>query len=146
MKKKVVSFWRSLVTAEGEISIKRFASLIGFFLICITFCINIFVDIRLKDFIWDGMLWIVLGGMSLTVAEKFNYRGGRRSQRINDISPLGGMSDDSEECEPTPTGSDVVVQVKPSHVRKVKKKGRNTPDENLDQSVNNNESEEINDI
>lgn len=72
--KKKKSFVNKLWSTDGDVSMKRFVSLVGFTLMAIAFTINIFKEVKLKEFIWDGMLWVVLGGLGLTVAEKFNYK------------------------------------------------------------------------
>ena len=83
MKKK--NFLKSLWSSDGEVSTKRIISLVGFILLCIAFTINIFREVKLKEYIWDGMLWVVLGGLGLTVADKFNYKNrNNRNNRDND--------------------------------------------------------------
>lgn len=89
IKKKFIS---SLWSVDGEVSSKRFVSLVGFTLMCIAFIINIFVEIKLKEFIWEGMLWVVLGCLGLTVADKFNYKGKNNNNHTNFDN---GTTDDS---------------------------------------------------
>lgn len=97
MKKKVVepkekSFINKLWSTDGDVSSKRFVSLIGFTLLAIAFAINIFKEVKLKEFIWDGMLWVVLGGLGLTVAEKFNYKS-----KANSVATSTEPQPDDEE-------------------------------------------------
>lgn len=98
------NFLQHLLTDSSDVSSKRFISLVGFALLAIAFTINIFRDISMKDFVWDGMLWIVLGGLGLTVAEKFGYskRFKRNSQTASEQDDES--NDDDVSSKPTHSG------------------------------------------
>jgi len=58
---------------EG-VSSKRVITLCAFVLLSIGYICNIFLDIPLKPFIYDGMLYLVAAGMGITALEKFSQK------------------------------------------------------------------------
>ena len=61
---------------DGQKSSKRFITLIAFLMMCIAFIANIFMDIPLQQFVWDGMMYIVWAGLGFTTLEKFSRSKG----------------------------------------------------------------------
>ena len=61
---------------DGQKSSKRFITLIAFLMMCIAFIANIFMDIPLQKFVWDGMMYIVWAGLGFTTLEKFSRSKG----------------------------------------------------------------------
>ena len=61
---------------DGQKSSKRFITLIAFLMMCIAFIANIFMDIPLQQFVWDGMMYIVWAGLGFTTLEKFSRSNG----------------------------------------------------------------------
>ena len=61
---------------DGQKSSKRFITLIAFLMMCIAFIANIFMDIPLQQFVWDGMMYIVWAGLGFTTLEKFSRSRG----------------------------------------------------------------------
>jgi hypothetical protein len=59
---------------SGNISSKRVITLLSFILVSIGYCVNIFWDIPIKQFIFDGMLYLVAAGMGITALEKFSKK------------------------------------------------------------------------
>lgn len=45
-------------------------------MMCIAFISNIFMDIPLQEFVWDGMMYIVAAGLGFTTLEKFSRSRG----------------------------------------------------------------------
>lgn len=61
---------------DGQKSSKRFITILAFFMMCIAFLSNIFMDIPLQKFVWDGMMYIVCAGLGFTTLEKFSRSKG----------------------------------------------------------------------
>lgn len=61
---------------DGQKSSKRFITLIAFLMMCVAFIANIFMDIPLQQFVWDGMMYIVWAGLGFTTLEKFSRSRG----------------------------------------------------------------------
>jgi len=138
MKKKKKGFFYSLLNQDGDASMKRFVSLVGFILMCIAFCISIFTEVKIKDFIWDGMLWVVLGGLGLTVAEKFNYRG-RNSRTTLDNA---GYLDQTAQFDDLNMGQQPLTgQQSLSSTIKVTETQVGIPDNKINKPLSNNEDE-----
>ena len=70
-------FFNSLLgDVDGQKSSKRFITIIAFFMMCVAFAANTFMDIPLQEFVWDGMLYIVAAGLGATTIEKFSRTKG----------------------------------------------------------------------
>ena len=67
-------FQRLLSDVDGQTSSKRFITLIAFTLLSIAFIVNIFFEIPLQEFIFDGMMYLVCVGLGVTCAEKFSKK------------------------------------------------------------------------
>jgi len=66
-------FFTSLLSdVDGQKSSKRFVTIVSFFMMCIAFVANIFMDIPLQKYVWDGMMYIVGAGLGFTTLEKFS--------------------------------------------------------------------------
>lgn len=73
----IKKFFNSLLgDVDGQKSSKRFITLIAFFMMCIAFISNIFMDIPLQKYVWDGMMYIVGAGLGFTTLEKFSRSNG----------------------------------------------------------------------
>lgn len=77
MKKFLLSL---LGDVDGQKSSKRFITLISFLMMCIAFISNIFMDIPLQEFVWDGMMYIVAAGLGFTTLEKFSRNRGETDE------------------------------------------------------------------
>ena len=59
-------FFMSLMgDVDGQKSSKRFITILAFFMMCIAFLANIFMDIPLQKFVWDGMMYVVGAGIRI---------------------------------------------------------------------------------
>jgi hypothetical protein len=67
-------FQRLLSDVDGQTSSKRFITLIAFTLLAIAFIANIFFEIPLQEFIFDGMMYLVAAGLGFTTLEKFSKK------------------------------------------------------------------------
>lgn len=69
------TFIEKLLSSEPDsLSSKRFIALIGFFMVCFAFVTSMFMDVKIKEFIWDGMIWIILSGLGLSVVDKITQK------------------------------------------------------------------------
>tara|TARA_R110001592_G_scaffold142674_9_gene364930 strand:+ start:1062 stop:1307 length:246 start_codon:yes stop_codon:yes gene_type:complete len=57
---------------DGHISSKRLVTMIAFTCIVIAFLVNVFTSIPLQEHVYDGMLYLVMGGMGFSSFEKFS--------------------------------------------------------------------------
>jgi len=62
---------KMLSDTNGDPSSKRVITLISSLLVFIAFVVNIFFDIPLKDYIWNGMLLFAGSGLGFTTLEHF---------------------------------------------------------------------------
>lgn len=72
----IKTFFNSILSdVDGQQSSKRFITLIAFALLAIAFTANIFFEIPLQEFVFNGMMYLVCVGLGVTVAEKFTSNG-----------------------------------------------------------------------
>ena len=64
-------FAKMMSDVDGQTSSKRFITLIAFALLSTAFICNIFFEIPLQEFVFDGMMYLVRVGLGVTCAEKF---------------------------------------------------------------------------
>lgn len=65
-----------LMDVDGQPSSKRLITLISFLLITIAFVANIFIELPLKEYMFEGMLWLAGAGLGFATAEKFSRKSG----------------------------------------------------------------------
>jgi hypothetical protein len=95
---KCGTFWNKLISdVDGGTSSKRFVTLIAFGLLAIAFLCNIFLNVKLEKFIWEGMLYLVLGGLGFTSLEKFTLSRDRKTQKQNKITHEYDYGDSDNE-------------------------------------------------
>jgi hypothetical protein len=58
-------------TDNGDVSSKRVITFSAFVLVSIAFISNIFFELPLKEFVYDGMLYLVAAGLGFTALERF---------------------------------------------------------------------------
>jgi hypothetical protein len=56
---------------NGSVSSKRVITFLAFILCSIAFISNLFFGLKIDQFIYDSMTYIVMAGLGVTVAEKF---------------------------------------------------------------------------
>ena len=72
----IKTFFNSILSdVDGQQSSKRFITLIAFALLAIAFLSNIFFEIPLQEFVFNGMMYLVCVGLGVTAAEKFTSNG-----------------------------------------------------------------------
>tara|TARA_Y100000389_G_C17144327_1_gene356500 strand:+ start:384 stop:629 length:246 start_codon:yes stop_codon:yes gene_type:complete len=64
-----------LSDVDGQPSSKRLVTLIAFVLISCAFVANIFCEIPLKEYMFEGMLWLAGAGLGFSTVEKFSRKG-----------------------------------------------------------------------
>ena len=64
MEKEKSYLAKILTDVDGQPSSKRLVTLIAFVLISAAFVANIFVEIPLKEYMFEGMLWLAGAGFS----------------------------------------------------------------------------------
>ena len=63
-----------LKDTDGNVSSKRVITIIAFILMATGFIVNVFMDIPIKEFIWDGMLYLVAAGLGFSTIEHFSKK------------------------------------------------------------------------
>jgi hypothetical protein len=77
-------FLYEMVTGtDNRVSSKRVITLIAFVLCAIAFVCNIFLEIPLRDYVWEGMLYLVGAGLGFSTVEHFANRKDRNRHRGN---------------------------------------------------------------
>ena len=72
---KIKDFFNNILADNnGKASSKRLITITAFILLGIAFIANIFWEIKLQEFIFDGMMYLVCVGLGVTVAEKFSKK------------------------------------------------------------------------
>ena len=86
-------FFCSLVAdVDGYASSKRVITLLAFMCVMIAFLANIFAEIPLQEFVFDGMLYLVGAGLGFSTFEKFS--------RSNKSKPNGMEISNGDELVP----------------------------------------------
>jgi len=65
------NFFSKLLSGSGEVSSKRFITLVGFLMLCIGFIACLFWDFSIPDNVYNSMETLVEVGMGTIVAERF---------------------------------------------------------------------------
>lgn len=59
---------------QGLHSSKRIVTLSAFLMICLAFLVDLFSPYTLSEFIFDGLMWIVVAGLGFISSEKFSKK------------------------------------------------------------------------
>jgi hypothetical protein len=62
---------KMLNDVDGNPSSKRVITMVSFLLVIFGYVSNIFFDIPLKDFVYEGVLWLTGAGLGFTTLEHF---------------------------------------------------------------------------
>jgi hypothetical protein len=57
---------------NGSVSSKRVVTLVAFLLCALAFVANLFWKLEVAQFMYESMMYIVLGGLTVTASEKFS--------------------------------------------------------------------------
>lgn len=63
-------FLKSLISEDESVSSKRLVALIAFITIEIIALVNLFTGKSVQEFIFNGLIMIVIGGLGITAFEK----------------------------------------------------------------------------
>lgn len=78
-------FFTSLLSdVDGQVSSKRFITLTAFLCLVVAFLSNIFADIPLQQFVFDGMMYLVASGLGFSTIEKFSRESSPSSEGTNE--------------------------------------------------------------
>ena len=61
-----------IADVDGHASSKRMVTLLAFACVMVAFIANIFAEIPLQEFVFDGMLYLVGAGLGFSTVEKFS--------------------------------------------------------------------------
>jgi len=56
---------------DGNPSSKRVITMVSFILVSVAFVSNIFFELPIKDFVFEGVLWLTGAGLGFTTLEHF---------------------------------------------------------------------------
>ena len=65
-----------LADVDGQVSSKRFITIVAFLCLVLAFLCNVFASIPLQEFVYDGMLYLVGSGLGFSTVEKFSRSSG----------------------------------------------------------------------
>ncbi len=72
--KVMKKFWLSLLRSDGQVSSKRFITIMAFLIIAIGFIGNMIWKFTIDATIFDNLTYVVLGGLGFTASEKFGKK------------------------------------------------------------------------
>jgi len=80
-----------LSDVDGQTSSKRVVTMLSFFCLMIAFLVNVFMQIQLEEFVYNGMLYLTAAGLGFCTFEKFSRTGAHVQEKngINDNSEAG---------------------------------------------------------
>ena len=64
-----------LSDVDGQTSSKRVVTILSFFCLMIAFLVNVFMQIHLEEFVYNGMLYLTAAGLGFSTFEKFSRTG-----------------------------------------------------------------------
>jgi len=64
-------FLQDLLGDSTGLSSKRFWGSVTMVVMLVSYFISIFMEIKVPEFMWDGLMWIVLGMFGGSVLDKF---------------------------------------------------------------------------
>ena len=73
----ITNFFKNMLSGNPDgsgVSSKRFITFSSFILCAVAFICNIFLDIPLKDYVYEGMLYLVAAGLGFTTLEHFSKK------------------------------------------------------------------------
>jgi hypothetical protein len=76
------NFFISVLTSGGKISSKRFITFLSFIMMVVGFIANLFFQLKIEQYIYESMTWIVLGGLGFTASEQFAKKSPKSSDEI----------------------------------------------------------------
>jgi len=68
---KFLSYLKDMMSENGNPSSKRWVAVVATLLIVIGYIANLFWDYTIEEFIFNGVMYIVIGTLGITGVEKF---------------------------------------------------------------------------
>lgn len=75
MSKRKTFFEKVLCDVDGQPSSKRIITIVAFVLISAAFITNLIIEVPLKQYMFEGMLWLTGAGIGSATVEKFSRKG-----------------------------------------------------------------------
>jgi len=98
-----MNFFLKVLSAKSGVSSKRFIGILGSLSMIVIAFVDLFTGFTVTDYIYDGLMWLSLGGLSVITAERFadamnaRYQGkALQNQQANPLPP------DQQPLEPGP--------------------------------------------
>ena len=67
----LLTYFKDMMSDNGSPSTKRWVAVVSMILIAIGYVANLFWDYTIEEFIFNGVMYIVIGTLGITGAEKF---------------------------------------------------------------------------
>ncbi|MCF8340182.1 MAG: hypothetical protein K9I82_04330 [Chitinophagaceae bacterium] len=64
-------FFKSLLTANGEISSKRSIGVSAAITIIFASIVDLFSNFSITDYVFEGLVWLAIAGLGFVASEKF---------------------------------------------------------------------------
>ena len=64
-------FFKSLLTANGEISSKRSIGISASMTIIFASIVDLFSDFTITNYVFEGLVWLAIAGLGFVASEKF---------------------------------------------------------------------------
>ena len=69
-----MSMLKDMLSSGSKVSSKRVITFASFVLMGVAFLSNLFFDFKVEEFMFDSMMWIVVGGLGMVASEQFGTK------------------------------------------------------------------------
>ena len=83
LNKIITALCATLSDVDGVLSSKRVITMLSFLCVMTAFLLNLFNQIPLEEFVFNGMLYLTAAGLGFTTFEKFSRKTGVNSSDLN---------------------------------------------------------------
>jgi hypothetical protein len=66
------NFFTKLLSSSDDVSSKRFIGIMAAFVMFTIALVDLFTNKTVEDYIFDGLMWIVIAGLGFIAGEKLN--------------------------------------------------------------------------
>lgn len=88
---------------DNHVSSKRVVTFLCVIAVLVTWGANLFYKMQISDFIFNGLLYIVVAGLGVATVEKFSRSGGTSgSSSISGIGQIDVQPDTTQQNQDTP--------------------------------------------
>lgn len=84
MFKNAKNFMNKLLKPNTGVSSKRFISVGGFIFVCFIGLVDLFTNLSVSEYVFEGLVFIILGGLGSTAIEAYRNRS---TTSINETPP-----------------------------------------------------------